>query len=170
MSDPQDRDPWAPPAEDDPGASSRAPGSHAPVSQDEEPSRTAGSAPVRTAYGTPQQDRARGRPPGQGLLLLAVLALVTAFVIPPVGFALCAVVIVLALRARRTAAAAGGTAPGTIGAIAVSVTGLVLPLVVLGVFYDQITRYSECVQAANTHEAQDDCNDMLEDMLADLRR
>jgi hypothetical protein len=162
LSDPDDRDPWAPPDEggdDDRGQQSptgSAPPTHGGPN-------ASGPGP-RTPFGTPTGPGPT-RPHGRGLLLLAGGALVAAFAMPLLGWGLCAAVIVLAVRARRRAAAEGTTAPGTQAALVLAVGGLVVPMLLLGLFYDEITTYADCRQAANTHQAQDDCDARLEDML-----
>lgn len=184
MSQPEERDPWAPPAEDgspnrpQPGSGSdSAPDSAVGTAPEPAPDSTPASAPPpggpghsfdttgRSLGDTGQPPAVDGRLAQRGPLLFAIAALLASFAFPPVGFAMCGFTIVWAVRARRRARSTGGSAPGSSVSLGLAAVGLVVPLVLLGVFFNQLTTYQSCMSGANTHEAKNDCRQALEDGL-----
>lgn len=96
--------------------------------------------------------------------LLAVLAVVTAVALPPVGVVLGAVTLVSAVRQRTGARflrmpARGASMAG--GLIALVVGGVLS--VVSVVFGDELGRHGECLAGANTRVAEQNCHDEFRD-------
>jgi hypothetical protein len=124
---------------------------------------TAPGSPTEVAGPPPPpspQDRARA----VRLVILAVAALATAVLAPPVGAVLGVLTLTLAVRSRslRTgtrlvAGVAGGIA--VLAGILVTASALLLRT--------EITEYSQCLQGANTRLAQQACRDALNEALED---
>jgi hypothetical protein len=169
--DPQDppRDPYAPPA--DPRVPPRDP-------QRTPPPRR---APRRGATRLSPPERRPDRPPGggpavdaggrRGFLLAAGGLFLTVLSFPaayaaPLGLVLAVVGAVVGLRARRRAATAGTTAPGATAAVVLGLlTAALAAILALGLlfFFDEVTRYRECMLGANTQVAQNNCEQQLRD-------
>lgn len=130
------------------------------MSQPDEGPRDIGPPGVRT--GGPVD------PGGRLALGVAAAGLLTALFYAPLGLALTVVALVLAVRARRRARRAGGTAPGSGLALGIGIAGAVITallLVTIVVLYDEVTTWTECMQGANTEVAKSDCRDELESAL-----
>jgi hypothetical protein len=157
VSTPDDRDPYAPPAEDAP-----------------RPTVTAGrrGRPASPAV----RPRPRPRPTGPVLrggvgafLLSALGALLATFLLPLSvgGFVCCVGGVVLGLRTRRAARAQHGIAPGALGAVVTGVLGALLAgsISVFGiVFHQELSTYQECMRGANTVAAQESCQQPLQQL------
>jgi hypothetical protein len=93
------------------------------------------------------------------LSLLALAALVAAVLAPPVGVVLGIVVVVRAVRMRTVLP---GRTRGVVAAAGVvaAVIGLLVSTVAI-VIRTEIAEYSRCTQAANTVQAQQNCQDAL---------
>jgi hypothetical protein len=147
-----------------------------PFRTDVPPSGTGdGSGPERPPQRPPSRQATPGAPEPDGstrrqaraqsirLGVLAVAAVVTALLAPPVGAVLGLVAVVRAARAR-------GTAPtrtrGTViaaGVLAIVVG--VLATTVAAVFREEISQYSQCLAGANTVQARENCTTALNDAL-----
>lgn len=98
------------------------------------------------------------------LAVVSVAAVASAFFAPPVGVVLGVVAIVVAVRSRevvpsrpRVLAIVSGSIALVVG---VTITGAAL------FFREEITEYSRCLQAANTVQAQQNCQDALNESLS----
>jgi hypothetical protein len=87
-----------------------------------------------------------------------------AFFAPPVGAVLGVVAVVLAVRARHSVPRRTRVLAIGAGSVAV-VVGLTITGVGL-LFRDEITQYSRCLQAANTVQARQNCQDTLNESLS----
>lgn len=107
-----------------------------------------------------QPDR---RDTGARLTILAVASLVTAVLLPPVGLVLGIVTVVAAVRSGERAGAAA-----RLTAAAAASAALVISIAVIAVgllFVTEISRYSRCLQGANTRLAEQACQDELNEAL-----
>jgi len=85
-------------------------------------------------------------------------------VVFPVGLVLDIAAIVLGLRARKRAAAAGGHAPGATGAVVAGMVGAAFAagvLTFLAVFWTEFRDYRECLSGANTEIARERCQSVF---------
>jgi len=98
------------------------------------------------------------------LAVLSVAAVGSAFFAPPVGALLGVVAIVIAVRSRREVPSRPRLLAILSGSIAV-VVGTALTGAAL-FFREEITEYSRCRQAANTVQAEQNCQDALNESLA----
>jgi hypothetical protein len=124
---------------------------------------TAPGSPAAVAGPPPPpspQDRARA----VRLVILAVAALATAVLAPPVGAVLGVLTLTLAVRSRSLRTATRVVA-GVAGGIAVLVGIFVTASALL--LRTEITEYSQCLQGANTRLAQQACQDALNEALED---
>ncbi|MGA7688920.1 MAG: hypothetical protein WCA29_06785 [Jiangellales bacterium] len=97
------------------------------------------------------------------LAIISVAAVAAAFFAWPVGAALGVVTVVLALRSK-------GTVPPRVRAIALVAGSIAIVVgvaisVVAWVFRTEFLDYNQCVQGANTRQAQQNCQDALTDAL-----
>jgi hypothetical protein len=177
VTSPEERDPYAAPSEDAPTApppSDRP--SDRPSERPDDPPRLPpgyGSAPPPLVpYGQPAGDEPRpGGPPsaagpiepgGRRAFLLAVAGAVMSVVFFPIGIVLDIAAIVLAFRARKRAAKAGGTAPLSAPAVFIGGIGLAFAsglLAFIALFFDEFRAYQSCMGGANTEVARQECND-----------
>jgi hypothetical protein len=176
VASPEERDPYGPPPED---------GTGFPRPADGPPAQPPSDRPVETpppygqppSYGAPSgqlldsgtgqdwpPDRTPGSvdPGGRRALLFAVAGAVMSVVFFPVGIVLDVAAIVLAFRARRRAAKAGGTAPMSAPAVVIGGIGLAFAsglLAFTAIFFDEFRAYQLCMSGANTEVARQECND-----------
>lgn len=168
MSSPEERDPYAPPPEH--GESSGRAASPAPDPPADQP-RYGEAPPYVAPYGQ-AFDPGPGQPPatasgpvdpgGRRALLFAVAGAVMSVVFFPIGIVLDVAAIVLAFRARRRAAKAGGTAPLSGPAVVIGGIGLAFAsglLAFTAIFFDEFRAYQSCMSGANTEVARQECND-----------
>ena len=101
---------------------------------------------------------------GLRLAIVSVAAVASAFVAPPLGAVLGVMAIVLALRSKgrvlprvRAIALVAGSIAVVVG-VAISVVGWLCRT--------EITDYSRCLQGANTRQAEQNCQDALNDALS----
>jgi len=163
-SAPEERDPYAPPAED---REPQSPPADAPPAQQPLPPPPPPIAWDRPYGAPPEPAGVRGPtsrgpeiPGGRAALFLGLAGLVMSVVVFPVGLVLDIAAIVLGLRARKRAAAAGGHAPGATGAVVAGMVGAVFAagvLTFLAVFWTEFRDYRECLSGANTEIARERC-------------
>lgn len=72
--------------------------------------------------------------------------------------------LIAGILARRNAKRSGGTAPGTVTAIAIGAIGIGTALVVAP-FWAPLTTYETCLTSANTVQDQDTCRKALDEGL-----
>jgi hypothetical protein len=172
VASPEERDPYAPPP---------VAGTGSPRPPDEPPTGHPSDRPVGTPppYGQPPAQGAPSSsgagpdwppagttgpvdPGGRRALLFAVAGAVMSVVFFPIGIVLDVAAIVLAFRARRRAAKAGGTAPMSAPAVVIGGIGLAFAsglLAFTGIFFDEFRAYQSCMSGANTEVARQECND-----------
>jgi hypothetical protein len=137
-------------------------------SEDGDPFRTDGAAPRPPPSPTGPPDDAPPTPEVRAtalrLALVSVAGMAAAFFAPPVGAVLGVVAVVLAVRARHSVPRRTRVLAIGAGSVAV-VVGLTITGVGL-LFRDEITQYSRCLQAANTVQARQNCQDTLNESLS----
>ena len=169
VSSPEERDPYAAPSDDAPTA---PPPSDRPPHPPDDPPTYGSAPPPLVPYGQPAGDEPRpGGPPsaagpiepgGRRAFLLAVAGAVMSVVFFPIGIVLDIAAIVLAFRARKRAAKAGGTAPLSAPAVLIGGVGLAFAsglLAFIALFFDEFRAYQSCMGGANTEVARQECND-----------
>lgn len=112
----------------------------------------------------PVEPTPQARALGLRLAIVSVAAVASAFFAPPVGALLGVMAVVLALRSKgrvlprvRTIALVAGSIAIVVG-VAISVVGWL--------FRTEITDYTRCLQGANTRQAEQNCQDALNDSLS----
>ncbi len=128
---------------------------------EDSPVSDGGSDPIQPAASTPTASQ-RAAP--ARLVILAVAAVVTSVLAPPVGALLGLLTLVLALRARSVGPGLRVTV-ALVGAGAMLV-GVAVSAVAIA-FRTEITDYSACLQGANTRLAEQACQQNLNDALGD---
>lgn len=133
-----------------------------PAPRSQPPSQQPGQQPGRPTERPPASPESRRLALRLGVVTVAAVA--AAFVAPPVGAVLGALAIAQAVRSRdlvasrpRLLAVIGGVLALTVG---LAITGLALLL------REEIAEYSSCMRAANTVQAQQNCQDALNDSLS----
>lgn len=114
------------------------------------------------------EDVASARRLGRLGIYTAVMGVVCSLVFFPVGFVIDIVAIVLGIRARRRAVAAGISEGSGVVSVVLGAVGLSLAIVlaaVVAVFWTEIRDYRSCASGANTHAASADCEAALRDDL-----
>lgn len=168
VSSPEERDPYAAPPDDVPTAPSDPPADPPPF-----PPGHGSAPPYLVPYGQPTGDEPRPGGPsttasgpidpgGRRALLLAFVGVVMSVVFFPIGIVLDIAAIVLAFRARKRAAKAGGTAPLSAPAVILGGIGLAFAsglLAFTAVFFNEFRAYQSCMSGANTEVARQECND-----------
>ncbi len=97
------------------------------------------------------------------LAIISVAAVAAAFFAWPIGAVLGVVTVVLAVRSK-------GSVPPRVRAIALAAGSIAIVVgvavsVVAWVFRTELVDYNQCVQGANTRQAQQNCQDALTDAL-----
>ena len=112
----------------------------------------------------PDEPTPQARALGLRLAIVSVAAVASAFFAPPLGAVLGLMAVVLALRSKgrvlprvRTIALVAGFIAIVVG-VAISVVGWL--------FRTEITDYTRCLQGANTRQAEQNCQDALNDALS----
>jgi hypothetical protein len=180
VTDPEARDPYAPPPED---GSAPAGGQQQPAGP-QPPPPPYGAPPASASpppYGAPA---AYGAPPpgvrpsdgtpgpvdrgGRKALWLALAGVLTTVFVPPVALCLGIAAIVVGARASSRASKARGTAPGAVPAIVVgcfvAAAGLLLSVMV-ALFFDELRDFQDCMAGAGTRTAERICREELEDAI-----
>jgi 4-hydroxybenzoate polyprenyltransferase len=98
------------------------------------------------------------------LAVLSVAAVTAAFLAPPLGAVLGVVAVVRAVLARALVPRRTRLVAIAAGVVAV-VVGLTITAAAL-LLREEITEYSRCMQAANTVQAQQNCQDALNSSLS----
>ncbi|GAB3461797.1 hypothetical protein GCM10027570_47900 [Streptomonospora sediminis] len=91
-------------------------------------------------------------------------------VLPPYGIVLSALGIFQGRRARRSARANNGVAPGATMSMALGWAGVALSgLMIVGyaVFWNEYQVYGQCSAQALTHASQQECDDSLREAVAE---
>jgi hypothetical protein len=176
VASPEERDPYAPPADDGTASPRPAhglparpladPSGETPPPHGQPPPYGAPSGPLSGSTARPDwpPDRTPGPvdPGGRRALLFAIAGAVMSVVFFPIGIVLDVAAIVLAFRARRRAAKAGGTAPMSAPAVVIGGIGLAFAsglLAFTAIFFDEFRAYQSCMSGANTEVARQECND-----------
>lgn len=143
-----------------------------PSAEPRDPFRTDGSPPPRPE-GPPRSpgggdDRQPPSPEARRkairLAVVSIAAVGGAFFAPPLGAVLGVVAIVLAVRATHVVPARPRVLAIVSGSIAV-VVGVVISAAAL-IFRAELVEYNRCRQAANTVQAEQNCQDALNEALA----
>lgn len=134
-----------------------------------DPFRTDGSPPPSPPSGQPEEPgkpemTPEARRTGIRLAVVSVAAVGSAFFAPPVGAVLGVVAIVLAVRTKAMVPSRPRVLALVSGSIAV-VIGIVITVAAV-VFRAEITEYTRCLQAANTVQAEQNCQDALNESLS----
>ncbi|NYE49756.1 hypothetical protein HDA32_004876 [Spinactinospora alkalitolerans] len=90
--------------------------------------------------------------------------------LPPFGLLLSAFGIIQGRKARRAAKASNGQAPGALMSMIVGWMGVVLSLFMIigyAVFWTEYSAYGECSARAHTEALQSECDDALQEALAE---
>lgn len=94
-------------------------------------------------------------------LAVLILPTVPALVATPI---LAAGALITGIGARRAAKRTGGTAPGTVTAIAIGAVGL-CTAVLMAPFFGPLTSYESCLTSANTVQDKNACEKRLDEGL-----
>ncbi|WP_434582258.1 hypothetical protein [Carbonactinospora thermoautotrophica] len=161
MSEPGERDPYAPPPDDAP----ETPDPPRPRGDSGLP----GSGGTYGGSGDPRHPGA-AQPDHQGTraLLAGMASLLFLLWFPPLGLLFGVFALVAGVRAVRARRARGLSSPSGVGAIVFGPTTMLLALlgvVVVSVLYREFSAYAECMAGANTEKAKQICQDRLIDAL-----
>lgn len=121
------------------------------------------SAPPPDPPPDPAEQTPQARALALRLAIISVAAVAAAFFAWPVGAALGVVTVVLALRSKGSVPPRVRTIALVAGSIAI-VVGVAIT-VVAWVFRTELIDYNQCVQGANTRQAEQNCQDALTDAL-----
>jgi hypothetical protein len=94
-----------------------------------------------------------------------VSGLVMSIMFFPVGLVLDVAAVILGVRARRRARAAGVSRGPATAAVCLGAGGVALVGVILALLGPELTSYSSCLSGANTQIAKDNCRTALYDRL-----
>lgn len=101
-------------------------------------------------------------------LILGLGSLPVTVVFFPAGIALSVAALILGIRARRAATAAGvPKRPATVAVVTGSIAlalGILLTAVVI-TFWSELRAYETCISGANTHQSTSECNKQLSESL-----
>lgn len=142
-----------------------------PGGEPRDPLRTDGNPPPGPAPTSPPEGPDQPPPDSVGarrtairLAVVSIAAVGAAFFAPPVGVVLGIVAIVLGLRTKHVVPTRPRVLALVSGSMAL-VVGVVITSAAL-VFRAEITQYSRCIQGANTVQAQQNCQDELNESLS----
>jgi hypothetical protein len=99
---------------------------------------------------------------GTRSLVMAMAGLVLTFLFLPVGLVLCVGAVVTGVRSRRRARRVLTPAPGAVPGVVIGSIGLllsVISIVLAGVVWTDLSRYTECRQSAITIDDRQSCQD-----------
>jgi hypothetical protein len=133
-----------------------------PAPADQQPTESP-PAPSSDPPPDPVEQTAQVRAVALRLAIVSVAAVAAAFFAPPVGAVLGVVTLVLALRSKGSAPPRIRTIAIVAGTIAV-VVGVAITVLFL-VFRTEFTDYQQCIQGANTRQAEQNCQDAVTDSL-----
>lgn len=123
-----------------------------------------GTPPGGDPWGTGQRGGQDGRGAvdngGRIAVLVGLSGAILSLLFFPVGLVLDVAAIVLGVRALRRVRTRGGRAPGAVAGIVLGSVGAVLValvVTVLGVFWNEVRAYQECMSGANTIRSEEKC-------------
>jgi hypothetical protein len=99
---------------------------------------------------------------GNRSLVMAMTGLILTFLFLPVGVVLCVGAVVTGVRSRRRAQRVLAPAPGAVPGVVIGSIGLllsVISIVLAGVVWTDLSRYTECRQSAITIDDRQSCQD-----------
>lgn len=129
-----------------------------------DPYRTDGPRPPAAPEPLPQVEQTpRSRGAALRLTLLAVASIALAFFAPPIGAVFGIVTIVSAVRQGPRISTSTRVLGVLAGGAAIAI-GVIASIVVM-VFADEITEYSNCLRGANTQLARQNCQDTFEESI-----